>query len=338
MKTIVLEEPGRFVRTDTPEPQGPAAGEALVRVRRIGICGSDLKAFQGHMPFLEYPRILGHELGVEIVEVASNEQGLKAGDKVSIEPYLNCGTCVACRRGKTNCCTTLKVLGVHTDGGMREYITVPVHKLHKSEKLSLDQLALIETLVIGAHAVRRAQPEAEENLLVIGAGPIGLTVVEAAKASGTEIILMDINQDRLDFAQQQLGVEHTVNAGEQPLEQLLDLTHGDLPTQVYDATGNVHSMNGSFQYLASGGKLVFVGLVKDNVTFDDPEFHRREMTVMSSRNGTASDFKWVIEKMESGAIDTTPWITHRAAFDDMIPQFPTWLDPATGVIKAMVEL
>ena len=337
MKTMVLDEPGHFRQTDTPEPDGPTPDEALVRVRRVGICGTDLKAFEGKMPFLEYPRILGHELGVEIVELGDQTSGLSVGDIVSIEPYLNCGHCIACRRGKTNCCTSLRVLGVHTDGGMREYIKVPAHKLHKSEKLSVDQLALVETLVIGAHAVQRAQPEPEEFVLVVGAGPIGLTVVEAAKASGAQLIIMDVSQGRLDFAQQQLGVEYAVKADDNAIEQLMDITAGDMPTQVYDATGNVRAMNRSFEFVASGGKLVFVGLVKDDVTFHDPEFHRREMTVMSSRNGTASDFKWVIDKVESGAINTTPWITHRASFEDMIGQFPSWLDPANGVIKAMVE-
>ncbi|MBZ0299793.1 MAG: zinc-binding alcohol dehydrogenase family protein [Anaerolineae bacterium] len=338
MKTLVLDEPGHFTLTDTPEPAGLPAGEALIRVRRIGICGTDLKAFEGKMPFIEYPRILGHELGAEIVEIGPNDRGLKPGDRVSIEPYMNCGTCIACRRGKTNCCTSLKVLGVHTDGGMREFITVPVRKLHKSDVLSVDQLALVETLVIGAHAVRRAQPEAGEYLAVIGAGPIGLTVVAAAKASGAEIIIMDINDDRLAFAQQQLGVEHAINVMDHPKEHLLDLTSGDLPTQVFDATGNLQSMNQSFDYVASGGKLVFVGLMKENISFSDPEFHRREMTLLSSRNGTASDFKWVIDQVEAGAIDTQPWITHRASFETMIDQFPGWLDPATGVIKAVVEV
>lgn len=338
MKTIVLERPGQFTLTDTPEPAGIAPGEALVRVRRVGICGTDLKAFEGKMPFLEYPRILGHELGVEIVEIGPNDRGLKAGDLVSVEPYLNCGECIACRRGKTNCCTTLKTLGVHTDGGMREYITLPIRKLHKSDKLSVDQLALVETLVIGAHAVRRADPEPGEFLLVIGAGPIGLTVIEAAKASGAEIIVMDINNDRLNFAQQVLGVEHAVNVADRPLEQVREITNGDMPTQVYDATGNLQSMNNSFDYVASGGKLVFVGLMKENISFNDPEFHRREITLYASRNGTASDFKWVIDKVESGAINTDPWITHRAPFEQMIGQFNAWLNPASKVMKALVEL
>ena len=338
MKTIVLDEPGHFTLTDTPEPGALAPGEARVRVHRIGICGTDLKAFQGKQPFFDYPRIIGHELGVEIVEIGPNDRGLKVGDRASIEPYLNCGECIACRRGRTNCCSKLKVLGVHIDGGMREYINVPINKLHKSDVLSVDQLALIETLVIGAHAVRRAQPEPGEFALVIGAGPIGLTVVEAAKASGAEIILMDVNSDRLDFAQRHLGVEHTVNAAERPVEHLMDLTLGDMPTQVYDATGSQRSMNTAFDYVGSTGKLTFVGLMKDDITFNDPEFHRKELTLLASRNGVPDDFAWVIDKVESGAIDTRPWITHRASFEQMPQQFADWLDPANQVIKAVVEV
>lgn len=339
MKTIILEQPEKFAITDTPEPAAaPPPGEALVRVRRIGICGTDQHAYRGRFPFLTYPRILGHELGVEIVAIGENEQGLKAGDRCAVEPYLNCGVCIACRRGKTNCCTSLKTLGVHTDGGMREFVLLPIRKLHRSETLSLDALALVETLCIGAHAVRRAALEVGETALVIGAGPIGLTVVEALKHTGANIIVMDINEQRLEFCQRQLGVEHTVQAQEQPLEQLKALTDGDLPTAVFDATGSGPSMMESFKYLANGGKLVFVGLFAGDVTFHDPEFHRREVTLMGSRNATANDFKWVIQQLEAGVIDTASWITHRAPFDAMIDAFPGWLDPANRVIKAMVEL
>jgi threonine dehydrogenase-like Zn-dependent dehydrogenase len=189
MQTIVLNEPEHFVLTDTPQPGDPAPGQALVRVRNIGICGTDLHAYRGRQPFFSYPRILGHELGVEVVAVGDNNASLKPGDQCAVEPYLNCGHCIACRRGMTNCCTTLKVLGVSTDGGMREYITLPVNKLHKSEKLGLDQLAIVETLCIGAHAVSRAQPEPGETALVVGAGPIGLTVIEALKPVTSNIIV-----------------------------------------------------------------------------------------------------------------------------------------------------
>ena len=338
MQTVVLERPGQLALTDTAMPAGPPAlDEALVRVERVGVCGSDLKAFKGEMPFLSYPRVLGHELGVEIVDVGANEAGLRVGDRAAVEPYLNCGHCIACRRGRTNCCNSLRVLGVHTDGGMREVIRVPLNKLHRSDNLSLDQLALVETLVIGAHAIRRGAPQEGDHLLVIGVGPIGLTVIASAAATGVEIIAMDVNPERLEFAQEMPGVAHAVDARERPLEQLADITNGDMPTQVYDATGSAAAMNAAFDTLAMGGVLVFVGLVTDDITFHDPEFHRREMTIMSSRNGTAEDFRHVIGLVESGAIDTTPWITHRADPAELIRDMPTWLDPASGCLKAMMH-
>ncbi len=338
MQTVVLQQPGRLELTETPAPDGPLpADEALVRVQRVGVCGSDLKAFLGEMPFLSYPRILGHELGVEILEIGPNDAGLRAGDRAAVEPYLNCGHCIACRRDRTNCCSSLRVLGVHTDGGMREFIRVPVNKLHPSPKLTLDQLALVETLVIGAHAIRRGAPREDDRLLVIGVGPIGLTVIASAAAIGVDIIAMDVNPARLEFAQEMPGVNHVVDVRDRPLEQLAEITDGDMPTQVYDASGSAAAMNASFDTLAMGGTLVFVGLVTDDITFHDPEFHRREMTIMSSRNGTAADFRQVIDLVETGAIDTTPWITHRASPAKLIHDLPTWLDPASGCLKAMMQ-
>lgn len=336
MKTIVLETPGQFQFTETTPPEKAEAGEALVRVRRVGICGTDLHAFRGRQPFFSYPRILGHELGVEVLEVGAGVEGLKVGDRCAVEPYLNCGTCIACRRGRTNCCASLKVLGVHTDGGMREVIRVPAHKLHRSETLSLEQLALVETLGIGAHAVQRAQLEKGEFVLVIGAGPIGLGVMQFAQAAGAKVIALDVNAARLRFCEQVLHIPHTVQAGEQALEQIRELTQGDLPTVVFDATGNSDSMHNAFNFLAPTGKLIFVGLFLGDVTFADPDFHRRELTLFATRNSTTADFRHVLHRIESGIIDTNPWITHRASAEEMIPLFPSWLLPETGVIKAVV--
>ena len=336
MQTITLDSPGNFSISQTEIPKRPP-DSALVRIYRVGICGTDLHAFRGRQPFLNYPRILGHELGVQIMEIDENDQDLHAGDVCAIEPYLNCGTCVSCRRGKTNCCTTLQTLGVHTDGGMREFIAIPVNKLHKSDLLSLDQLALVETLGIGAHAVDRANFNPGEFVLVIGAGPIGLTVTQFAKIAGGRIIVMDINENRLNFCQQAFEVEFTVNGRENPVEQLKAITSNEMPTVVFDATGNVKSMENAFSYVASGGKLVFVGLVQDNITFHDPEFHRKEITLFSTRNSTGNDFKRIITLMEQNKIDTNPWITHRATSDELIEAFPTWLNPDSGTIKAMVS-
>src|SRR5271156_24170 len=180
MKTVTLEQPGRFTLSDTAQPGAPQAGEVLVRVLAVGICGTDLHAFEGTQPFFSYPRILGHELAGELEEF-DDAPGFEKGEKVSFIPYFNCGICIACRIGKTNCCTHMQVCGVHLDGGMVEYLSVPSSSLLHSQGLSLDELALIEPLAIGAHGVRRAAIQSGEYVLVIGAGPIGLGTMEFAR-------------------------------------------------------------------------------------------------------------------------------------------------------------
>lgn len=342
MKTIILDEPGRFRMTDTAAPP-PGIGEALVRVHRIGICGTDLHAFRGRQPFFTYPRILGHELGVEVTAVGAGVTSVEVGDRCAVEPYLNCGQCVACRRGKPNCCVKLNVIGVHSDGGMRESIVVPATKLHRSTVLDMDRLALVETLGIGAHAVERGAPEPSEWTLVIGAGPIGLSVVQFATQAGARVVVMDINEGRLAFCRSAFRVEATLNSASSAdtaalPQRVRELCGGEGPTLVFDATGHRDSMNRAFDFVAAGGRLVLVGLVLDDLTFRDPDFHRREMTLLATRNSTPDTFRNVIRLMEVGAIDTRPWITHRARFDGMINSFPRWLDPSSGCIKAMVEL
>lgn len=339
MKAIRLEEPGRLCLVDTAEPAAPAAGEALVRVHRIGICGTDIHAFGGRQPFFSYPRILGHELGVEVIAIGSGVTNVRTGDRCSVEPYINCETCIACRRGKPNCCTDMRVLGVHVDGGMRECFVLPARKLHRSAVLSHEQLALVETLGIGAHAVERAKLEAGEFALVIGAGPIGLATMQFALEKGAQVIVLDINSARLAFCQNQLGVPHAINAAQEDvLAALKRITGGDMPTAVFDATGNPGSMMGAFEFPAHGGRIVFVGLFQGEVTFNDPNFHKRELTLMASRNAHPADFTRIIGLIETGRIDTAPWITHRAAFAEAADIFPTWTMPETGVIKAMIEV
>ena len=337
MKTVTLDQPFQFTLGETPEPSRCEPGEALVRVHRVGICGTDIHAYRGRQPYFSYPRIIGHELGVEIVEVGLNERGLKAGDRCSVEPYLNCGHCIACRHGKTNCCISLQCLGVHTDGGMRELIKVPVTKLHKSDTLGLDQLALVETLGIGSHAVDRAMLGMGEYVLVIGAGPIGLSVIQFARLAEVKLIVLDVNAQRLDFARRQFGVDYIVNAQDNPLARVMEITDGDLPTVVFDATGSGESMMGAFQYVAHGGRLVFVGLMQGDITFSDPFFHRREMTILSSRNSLPANFTRIIALMESGRVNTDPWITHRASADALPELFPKWVSPESGMLKGIVE-
>lgn len=338
MKSIVLEEPGRLSLTDNTAPPEPKPGDALVRPRRVGICGTDFNAFTGKQPFFNYPRVLGHELGVEIVSVESNEWGLASGDFCAVEPYLNCGRCIACRRGRPNCCVELRVMGVHTDGGLSELIAVPVGKLHKSRTLSLDQLALVEPLSIGAHSISRAGVEPGEFALVIGAGPIGLAVAQFARLAGARVIVMDVNEARLDFCRRLIDVQVVIADPENVVTRLADITGGDLPPLVFDATGNKHSMTLAFNYVAHGGRLIFVGLFQGDVTFDDPNFHQRELTLMSSRNATAGDFKHVISLLESDGVNAASWISHRAAFADAARELPGWVERRSEFIKGVVEL
>jgi 2-desacetyl-2-hydroxyethyl bacteriochlorophyllide A dehydrogenase len=340
MKAIRLEEPGRFapVTLESASTQ-LRPDEALVRVRRIGVCGTDIHAFRGEQPFFSYPRILGHELGVEVLELGGSAEGIQRGQYCAVEPYLNCGTCIACRKRKPNCCSKLSVLGVHVDGGMRETLVLPIRKLHPSESLALDQLALVETLAIGCHAVDRAALESNEFVLVIGAGPIGLGVVQFAIEAGAQVIVLDISPQRLAFCRSRLNVRYTVDAARENVPAALaEITSGDLPAAVFDATGNGRSMASAFEYPANGGRLIFVGLVQGEVAFNDPNFHRRELTILASRNARPDDFTRIITLIEGNRIDTSPWITHRALLADVVTQFPLWTKPGSGVVKAMIEV
>jgi 2-desacetyl-2-hydroxyethyl bacteriochlorophyllide A dehydrogenase len=339
MKSIVLEAPGRFRIGESPDPApgDPPPGYALVRVHRVGICGTDWHAFHGRQPFFAYPRILGHELGVEIERVNDPSSDLKPGDRCAVEPYLNCGHCIACRNGKGNCCTDLKVMGVHVDGGMRDRIIVPVRKLHRSRTLDWDQLALVETLGIGCHATQRAEPRQGENMLIVGAGPIGLSIIPFAMERKANVIVADVSASRLEFCQRQMHVPHVVDAAGDLSADVKKLLGGDLPTLVMDATGNPPSMTRCFQLAAHGGRIVFVGLFSGDLTFNDPDFHRRELTIRASRNALPDDLDSIIQGIELGRIDTRPWITHRATATGFLDALPGWLSPQAGVLKAILE-
>ncbi|MEE8256257.1 MAG: zinc-binding alcohol dehydrogenase family protein [Acidobacteriota bacterium] len=336
MRTVTLEEPGRLSLGDSALPGKPPLGEAVVRVLRVGVCGTDIHAFRGEQPFFSYPRILGHELGVEIADIGPNATGLRVGDLCAVEPYLDCGRCIACRQGKTNCCVNLKVLGVHTDGGMQEFITLPTRKLHRSERLTPDQLAWGETVGIGAHAVARARLQAGEFVLVIGAGPIGQGVINFAQLAGARVIVIDVSEERLEFARQR-GVENTLQGRDDPLSRVKEITEGNLATAVFDATGNAGSMSKAFDYVAHAGRLVLVGLIQGDVTFSDPDFHRKEMTILSSRNATGADFARILRLLESGKIDPTVWATHRASAASFVEEFPRWIEPGAGLVKGLIE-
>ena len=310
-------------------------GEALLKVSRVGICGTGLHAYSGNQAFFKYPRILGHELAAEILEIEENKQGLKTGDQVVIMPYVSCGICVACRNGKTNCCANINVLGVHVDGGMQEVISVRTDLLIPANHLSLNEMAIIEPLAIGAHAIRRANIQKGETIVVMGCGPIGIGLMKLAQIIGAKVIALDVNDERLSYAKNEIGVVHTLNVKDNPQEKISEITGGDMATAVFDATGSRKALESGIAYMAHGGRYILVGLSKGELTYSHPQIHAKETTLMCSRNATLEDFKFVMNHIKE--FPTNTFITHEVHFSEMIENFDSWLLPETGVVKAMVN-
>ena len=342
MQAIQFTAPKEITIVDLPEPISPGPGEALVRTHRMGICGTDLSCYLGKFPFFAYPRTPGHELGLEVVAVASDVTNVKPGDKCSLEPYVNDPESVTSRKGSQNCCPSVQVIGVHNNGGLRKGVfAVPARKLHPGNDLTYDQLALVETLAIGYHAVQRGNPQPGETVLVIGAGPIGLACLEFLKLMDVKTVVMDMVQSRLDFCQENLGIKHAIQfkTDDSHLAELEILTDGKLADVVIDATGSPKSMSTCFSYAAFTGRVVYVGITTSDLTFPHAAvFHRRELTLLASRNAMPEDFEKIIQLIRERKIDTDLWITHRITFDQVITEFDQFTDPALGAIKAIIEV
>lgn len=334
MLAIVCASPGTLRAEDRPVPV-PADGEVLLHVKRVGICGTDLHIFAGRQPYLQYPRVMGHELS-GVVARAPAASALREGDPAYVMPYLSCGRCVACRVGRTNCCVNIQVLGVHRDGALTEYLCVPEAFVHKAEGITLDQAAMIEFLAIGAHAVRRAQVREGQRVLVVGAGPIGMGAMLFARLRGAFVVALDSRADRLSFCTRHLGVPASVPLGEGDAEVLAALSKHEHYDVVFDATGNPQAMQRGFGFVAHAGSYVLISVVAADISFNDPEFHKRETTLLGSRNATAEDFATVVQAMREGLIP--PGLaTHRMALADVPQRFATLLEPGAGVVKALVE-
>lgn len=341
MQAIQFTRPEEIRVIDLPEPLAPGPGEALVRTHRMGICGTDLSGYLGKMPFFSYPRIPGHELGLEVLAIGEGVSNVKSGDKVSLEPYINDPSSSVSRKGSSNCCPGVQVLGVHQDGGLRDSWIVPARKLHVGNHLSYDQLALVETLAIGYHAVQRGNPQPGETVLVIGAGPIGLACLEFLKLMDLRVVVMDMVQGRLDFVRDKLGIKHGILARGDGAElaELEAITRGQLADVVIDATGSAMSMSTCFQYAGFTGRVVYVGITTQELKFPHaPVFHRRELTLLASRNALPADFGKIIALIGEGKIDTDAWITHRMSFDEVPAGFARFTDPKVGAIKVIIEL
>lgn len=336
MKVLVCTQPHQMELREAPMPScGP--GEALVRIRRVGICGTDIHAYGGNQPYFEYPRVLGHELAGEVVAVGNESSQTLVGQNAYVIPYLHCGHCRACTHGKTNCCQNMQVIGVHRDGGMADYLVVPVDHLVCSRDLHLEQLALIECLAIGAHAVRRSAIEPGELAVIVGAGPIGMGVLQIAKSRGARTLVVDTNKERLAFCRDSLEADAVAHAIEDDIGAVIEsINEGALAEVVFDATGNPKAMNRGFDFAGHGGRYVLVSVVKADIGFHDPDFHKKELSLLGSRNATREDFETVAHLMESGELRAEAMITHRGSLADMPILMPQWCNPDNGVIKAMI--
>lgn len=336
MKALLCEEPGRLALIERPEPQ-PGPGDALIRIRRAGVCGTDYHIFHGNQPYLSYPRVMGHELAgtIEVVPVGS---ALQVGQTVCIEPYIWCGQCRACSRGRTNCCQNLQVLGVHRDGGFCEYVCVPERNVVPVDGLGLDAAAMVEFLAIGAHGVRRSGAGAGDRVAVVGAGPIGLAATIFAKASGADVAVIDVNPTRLAFAATAIGADVTHEAGPDLATRLGAATDGAFFDVVIDATGSPVAMRDGFGLVGHGGTYVLLSIVRADITFNDPEFHKRETSLLGSRNATRADFDWVLETMRAGKVPVEALASHRGALCAAATLVPAWSKPESRTIKALLEV
>ncbi|WP_163559114.1 zinc-binding alcohol dehydrogenase family protein [Halomonas sp. NO4] len=338
MRTVVCNEPGSLTLEERHAPDC-APNEALLRVRRVGVCGTDIHAFSGNQPYFSYPRVLGHELAGEIVAVGESVDPQLVGHNAYVIPYVHCGRCRACRQGRTNCCRQMQVIGVHRDGGMCDTLAVPAEHLVTSDTLPMDQLALVECQAIGAHAVRRSALVEGELAVVAGAGPIGMGVAQLARERGARVVMLDTNPQRLAFCREHLGIEHTLNPAEEDVAMALaDLNDGELADALFDATGNPQAMQQGFDLVGHAGRYVLVSIVKADITFHDPDFHGKEMSLLASRNATREDFNEVCRLMEAGRLPASAMITHRGELAELPSRMPTWCAPGSGVIKAMIDL
>jgi 2-desacetyl-2-hydroxyethyl bacteriochlorophyllide A dehydrogenase len=318
--------PGQFELIPAPLPQEAPEGWLLVDVSVAGLCGTDYHIYEGKHPFLAYPRVIGHELSGRIAKTAN---GWVAGTLVVINPYVSCGSCRACQRGKPNCCSRIEVLGVHRDGGICARIAVPAGNLYPADGLTPEAAAMVEFLAIGAHAVRRGEVQAGDQVLVTGAGPIGLGAALFARLRRAEVHILDTTPARLERAAD-LGFAH--------LHGTIDGSFPDGFDVVFDATGHAAAMEAGFAHVAHGGSYVLISVVHDRISFSDPEFHKREARLIGSRNATAEDFETVIAALRCGDIRADQLLSERIQLGDLPVRLPELAGDRGRLIKAVVML
>jgi 2-desacetyl-2-hydroxyethyl bacteriochlorophyllide A dehydrogenase len=334
MKYIRLEQPGRLSLEEKESPVR-SFGNVLLKVKAVGICGTDLHAYQGTQPFFDYPRVLGHELATEIVETSESTARLSVGDRVVIMPYVSCLQCQACAAGQKNCCERLKVLGVHTDGGMQELISVPERLLIPANDLSVEEISIVEPLSIGAHALRRSRVTKDQSIVVIGCGPIGIGIIQLAKYIGAHVIAIDTNEHRLTLAKEKFGADDVINGEQSPFDKLKELKGGNLSDIVFDATGRKTVIESTVDYMRHGGTIVLVGLTNGPLTFHNPTIHRKEASLLCSRNATMEDFEFVMNVLRQKKFNVSSYITRQEDYQSIVSDFDAWAAPDSKDIKIL---
>ncbi|MBE5995744.1 MAG: zinc-binding alcohol dehydrogenase family protein [Lachnospiraceae bacterium] len=318
MKAIKLEKPWDISCVEMEKPAAPGKGEALIKIMTAGICGSDIGAFRGTNGLVSYPRVIGHELAgvIEAIDEENNPKGFKVGDEVIVDPYIYCGKCYPCSIGRTNCCTSLKVLGVQTEGGMAEYFCHPSKLLvKKPAEMSWTLAAMAEPLTISLHGVHRGGLKEGEFCAIYGAGPIGLLAGMVAEAYGAHAILIDIVQERLDFAKE-LGIEYIINSGkEDPVAVVSEITGGQMAQQVMECTGANPCIRGSLDLVSNAGRITFTGWPKKETSLPTDVFTKKEIDIRGART-SAGEFEEAIDLIVSGKVDIIKILTKTVSMEE----------------------
>jgi len=337
MKALIIQNPGEIAIGNTAEP-APKAGEVLLRVRMLGLCGSDLNTFRGKNPMVSFPRIPGHEIAATVEEVRDPASTLKPGTTVTLSPYTSCGVCASCRRGRFNACKSNQTLGVQRDGGLTDLISVPASKIFVAEGLNLEELCIVEPLTVGFHAVARGRVTQEDSVAIFGCGGIGLGAVAAAAFRHAQTIAIDIDDAKLQIARE-AGATHTINTRTEPLhEKLQELTAGLGPDVVIEAVGLPATFTTAVEEVAFTGRVVYIGYAKDPVTYETRLFVQKELDILGSRNALPEDFAEVIRMLQQHRFPVKRAITRVVTFDQAPAAFTDWSNNPAAVSKIMIRV
>lgn len=338
MKAVKVVEPGKIGLVETDAPVA-GAGEVLIRMKYVGFCGSDLSTYLGKNPMVNYPRIPGHEISGMIAELGAGvPEGFEKGEPVTVVPYTNCGQCPSCRRGRAYACQFNQTLGVQRDGAMQEFISVPWEKVLKAPTLSDLELAMVEPLTVGFHAIERGRVTDLDTVMVLGCGMIGAGAIVRAALRGAKVIAVDIDDHKLELAKE-LGAHHAVNSMKQDLHiELQKLTNGDGPDVAIEAAGNPVTYRAAVDELAFTGRVICIGYAAKEVQFATKLFVQKEMDIMGSRNATAEDFRAVISYLERGTFPLEKMITRKIKPDEAAEAVQAWADEPGKVMKILLDL